>query len=117
MAVGDIKSNGQREVFFEMNGQLRSLFVRDNSVSADSIKFHPKAVKGLKGSIGAPMPGTVIEIKVKPGDLIKKGDALVVLSAMKMETVVKSPIEGKVTKVAIQNGQKLEGDDLLLEID
>ncbi len=44
-------------------------------MSADSIKFHPKAVKGMKGSIGAPMPGTVIEIKVKPGDLIKKGDA------------------------------------------
>ena len=117
LAVGDIKANGQREVFFEMNGQLRSLFVRDNSVSADSIKFHPKAVKGLKGSIGAPMPGTVIDIKVKPGDIIKKGDPLVVLSAMKMETVVKSPVEGKVTKIAIQNGQKLEGDDLLLEID
>ena len=69
--------------------QLRQ-FSWDNSVSADRIKFHPKAVKGIKGSIGAPMPGTVIEIKVKPGDLTKKGDALVVLSAMKMETVVKS---------------------------
>ena len=63
------------------------------------------------------MPGTVIDIKVKVGDVLKKGDPLVVLSAMKMETVVKSPFDGKITKLAIQNGQKLEGDDLLLEMD
>lgn len=111
-----MKNDAQREVFFELNGQLRSLFVKDKSATKD-IKFHPKAVKGQKGSIGAPMPGTVIDIKVKVGDILKKGDPLVVLSAMKMETVVKSPVDGKITKLAIQNGQKLEGDDLLLEMD
>ena len=116
MAIGDLKPNGEREVFFELNGQLRSLFIRDRAVQKD-VKLQPKAIKGQKGSIGAPMPGTVIDIKAKVGDLVKKGDTLVVLSAMKMETVVKSPVDGKVLKIAIQNGQKLEGDDLLVEID
>jgi len=116
LAVGELKKDGQREVFFELNGQLRSLFVRDKSASKD-VKIHPKAVKGQKGSIGAPMPGTVIDIKVKAGDTVKKGDTLVVLSAMKMETVVKSPVDGRIKSIAIQNGQKLEGDDLLFDID
>jgi pyruvate carboxylase len=115
LAIGELKG-GQREVFFELNGQLRSLFVRDKSVSKD-LAIQPKAVKGQKGSIGAPMPGTVIEIKVKEGDKVKKGDTLVVLSAMKMETVVKAPIDGKVKKVSIVSGQKIEGEDLLMEID
>jgi len=62
---------------------LRSLFVKDKSVLKD-FKSQPKAEKSKKGSLGAPMPGTVVEIKAKVGDLVKKGDALVVLSAMKM---------------------------------
>ncbi|RNA12573.1 pyruvate mitochondrial-like [Brachionus plicatilis] len=115
LAVGDLK-NGEREVFFELNGQLRSLLVKDKSVQKD-LKAQPKAVKGRKGSIGAPMPGTVIDVKCKEGDMVNKGDTLVVLSAMKMETVVKSPVSGKIVKLAVQNGQKLEGDDLLVEID
>ena len=57
------------------------------------------------------MPGTVIEVKVKVGDKVKKGDNLVVLSAMRMETVVKSPVSGKVKKVEVSNGKKLEGVD------
>lgn len=116
LAIGELKSGGEREVFFELNGQLRSLFVKDKSVQKD-LKIHPKAVQGQKGSIGAPMPGTVIDIKAKIGDVVKKGDPLVVLSAMKMETVVKSPVSGKVLKLAITNGQKLEAEDLLFEID
>lgn len=103
-------------MFFELNGQLRTMFVKDKTVRKD-LKVQPKAVKGQKGSIGAPMPGTIIDIKCRPGDLVKKGDTLVVLSAMKMETVVKSPVTGKVKKLAIEKGQKLEGDDLLMDID
>lgn len=108
--------NGEREVFFEMNGQLRTMIIKDKAVTKN-LKAQPKAVKSEKGSIGAPMPGTIIDIKVKDGDRVKKGDTLVVLSAMKMETVVKSPVSGKIKKLAIVNGQKLEGDDLLMDID
>lgn len=116
LAVGELKVGGEREVFFELNGQLRSIFVKDKAVQKD-LKAQPKAIKGQKGSVGAPMPGTVIDIKCKEGAIVKKGDPLVVLSAMKMETVVKSPIDGKVKKLSVINGQKLEGDDLLLEIE
>ena len=49
--------------------------------------------------------------------MVKKGQALVVISAMKMETVVSSPVAGKVKRVAVNTGQKIEGDDLLVEID
>ena len=59
----------------------------------------------------------MIDIKVKLGDLVKKGDPLIVLSAMKMETVVKSPADGKVTAILVSSGHKLEGDDLLLTIE
>lgn len=116
LAIGDLKSNGEREVFFELNGQLRSLFVKDKSAEKD-LKSHPKADMNVTGSVGAPMPGNVLEIKVKVGDKVQKGDPLVVLSAMKMETVVKSPASGVVKSIPIVNGQKLEGDDLLVSIE
>ena len=116
LAISEIRQGAQREVFFELNGQLRSIMIQDKSASKN-VKSHPKAVKSSKGSIGAPMPGTVIEVKVKVGDKVEKGANLLVLSAMKMETVVKSPVSGTVMKVEVAKGQKLEGDDLLVEID
>lgn len=60
------------------------------------------------------MPGSVIDIRVKEGDHVEKGQPLVVLSAMKMEMVVQSPRAGKVKKLEITNGMKLEGEDLIL---
>lgn len=114
--AADVTPAGEREVFFELNGQLRSVFVKDKSMSED-IVAQPKADKDVKGSVGAPMPGTVVDIKVKEGQEIKKGDALVVLSAMKMEMVVQAPVAGKVKKIYITKDMKLQGDDLLLEIE
>lgn len=63
------------------------------------------------------MPGQVIDIRVKVGDKVEKGQPLIVLSAMKMEMVVQSPKAGVVTKLEIQDGMKLEGDDLILIIE
>jgi pyruvate carboxylase len=63
------------------------------------------------------MPGVVLEIKVKAGDKVEQGQQLMVLSAMKMEMVVQSPVSGVVKNVAVEPGMKLEGDDLLVDIE
>ncbi|KAI5104376.1 pyruvate carboxylase, mitochondrial [Silurus meridionalis] len=115
LALGDLNKAGQREVFFELNGQLRSVLVKD-TVAMKEMHFHPKAIKDIKGQVGAPMPGKVVEVKVKQGDKVEKGQPLCVLSAMKMETVVNSPLAGTVTKVHVMTDSTLEGDDLILEI-
>ncbi|XP_041343579.1 pyruvate carboxylase, mitochondrial, partial [Pyrgilauda ruficollis] len=78
---------------------------------------HPKAEKGAKGQVGAPMPGEVVEVRVKEGATVAKGDPLCVLSAMKMETVVTAPVGGKVTKVHVRPGLSLEGEDLIVVIE
>lgn len=79
--------------------------------------MHPKAEKGIKGQVGAPMPGTIMEVKVKAGDTVEKGAPLIVISAMKMEMIVQAPVAGKVKSVDATVGMKLEGDDLLVTIE
>jgi pyruvate carboxylase len=116
LAKSDIKKNGEREVFFELNGQLRTVMVKDTEAMKE-IHVHPKALKGVKGSVGAPMPGEVLEIKVSVGDTVEKGQKLATLSAMKMEMVVQSPVSGTVKSISADKGMKLEGDDLLMDIE
>ncbi|KAB0800089.1 hypothetical protein PPYR_07969 [Photinus pyralis] len=112
----DLTESGEREVFFELNGTLRSVFVRDKEASKEII-VHPKAVKGDSKQVGAPMPGTVIDIRVKAGDKIEKGTPLVILSAMKMETVVQSPVAGVIKEIKIGMDMKLEAEDLLVVLE
>jgi pyruvate carboxylase len=81
------------------------------------IHVHPKAEKEIKGSVGAPMPGEVLDVKVKVGDKVEKGQPLAILSAMKMEMVVQSPISGVVKSISASKGMKLEGEDLLLTVE
>ncbi|KAM4721779.1 pyruvate carboxylase, mitochondrial [Rhinophrynus dorsalis] len=116
LALGDLNKAGQREVFFELNGQLRSVLVKDTQAMKE-MHFHPKALKDVKGQIGAPMPGKVIDIKVKEGSQIEKGEPLCVLSAMKMETLVNSPVSGIIKKIYVKPDMHLEGEDLILEIE
>ncbi|CAF1015861.1 unnamed protein product [Rotaria sordida] len=117
MGISDLLiTTGDREVFFQVNGQLRSMKIKDKAAIKDQ-KVHPKADKNNKNQIGAPMPGQVLDIKAKVGDTIKKGDTVAVLSAMKMETVVKSPMDGKVKQVHVNAGQQIHGDDLIIELE
>lgn len=74
-------------------------------------------MKGVKGSVGTPMPGTVIDVRVKVGDQVEKGQPLIVLSAMKMEMVVQSPVSGKVKRIVAEKEMKLDGDDLIMDIE
>lgn len=115
LAVGDIGDDGRREVFFELNGQLRSVRIMDEKAMKD-LKIHPKATSD-PGSLGAPMPGTVVNIRVKNGDKVEKGQPVLVLSAMKMEMIVTAPVAGTIKNISADVGMKLEGDDLLMEIE
>ena len=64
----DLTEAGEREVFFELNGQLRSVFIKDKSVAAE-MALHPKADRSVAGQVGAPMKGDVVEVKVGRGAL------------------------------------------------
>lgn len=139
LAVSETRTKtGEREVFFELNGQLRTILVKDKAVAKVVINYfkilnrnyisfiliflqtiisNPKAQKGVKGSVGAPMPGTIVDVRVKEGDKVQKGQPLIVLSAMKMEMVVQSPVNGTVKKIYGKKDMKLQGDDLIMDID
>ena len=69
------------------------------------------------GGLIAPMPGKVVDLKVKTGSKVKKGDTLVILEAMKMEHQVKAPEDGKITKILIKKDDQLENGALLMVLD
>lgn len=67
-------------------------------------------------AINAPMPGTIVDVKVVPGTRVKKGDALLILEAMKMENEVVSPVDGVVSQVFVIKGSSVATNDVLLAI-
>lgn len=70
---------------------------------------------GKVNEVKAPMPGMVLKIMVQEGDQVKKGDALLVLEAMKMENIIKSPGEGVIRKIAAVKGTAVEKNQLLIQ--
>lgn len=112
-AIGKLHDDGTRTVYFELNGNNRSVVVRDQSVQ-NSDAFREKADKGNAGHIGAPMPGKVLKVNVKAGDEVKAGDVLMVTEAMKMETNIKAKADGKVAEVKFKEGDKVEKEDLVI---
>jgi biotin carboxyl carrier protein len=73
------------------------------------------AAAGKLNHIKAPMPGLIIELKVKVGDVVKPGDQLLILEAMKMENILKSQGEGTVKNVKIKKGDTVEKGQVLVE--
>jgi pyruvate carboxylase len=116
LTVGEPHPDGNRTVFFELNGQPREVDVRDKSLGVTAVQ-RPKADPAKEGEIGAPLPGLITVVAVETGQPVKKGDRLVVIEAMKMQSTVYSPIGGKVAKLASQTGQQVEAKDLLMVIE
>lgn len=87
-----------------------------HSGGQDSAKTSkPSAKKGV-GFVKAPLPGTILELKIKVGDDVKVGDTLLIMEAMKMENNIKSDKAGKITAVKINNGDSVLEGDVLVEI-
>ncbi|RNC66634.1 MAG: pyruvate carboxylase [Desulfuromonadales bacterium] len=112
-AIGKVHPDGTRHIFFELNGQQRQVVVRDHSVQTDEVE-REKADKGNAKHIGAPMPGKVLKLTVKPGDAVKTGDVLMVTEAMKMETNIKAREDGIISEVKFKEGDKVEKEDLVI---
>ncbi len=105
--------DGTRTVFFELNGQPRSVRVPDRSQVA---KRPPqrKAEPGNPKQVGAPMPGTIATVGVAAGRKVARGDLLATLEAMKMETAVRAETDGEVAEVLVSPGQQVDAKDLLV---
>ena len=116
VAVGPLSSNGNKTVYFELNGQSREITVRDLSVKIATVQRR-KAQPDKLGQIGASMPGNVTKVLVKAGDTVKKGEHLLVTEAMKMETAIQAPENGVVKEVCVKAGDAIEPGDLLIELD
>lgn len=72
----------------------------------------PKSAK--KEGVKSPLPGVILEIKVKEGDTVKKGQTVVILEAMKMENNINAHKDGKITAINVKTGESvLEGTDLI----
>ena len=80
-------------------------------------KFNINQEEVIKGGLTAPMPGKVVEIKIKKGSNIKKGDTLVILEAMKMEHKVLAPDNGKIKEVLIKENDQVENGQTLVVLD
>jgi pyruvate carboxylase len=116
LTVGEPHPDGTRTVFFELNGQPREVTIRDRSLEVTE-KAKPKADPGVAGQIGAPIPGVVSTVAVELNQKIQKGDRLLVMEAMKMQSTVYSPVSGTVKAVLVHPGQQVESKDLLLIIE
>merc|ERR1719508_553195 len=111
----ELDADGNREVYFELNGQQRAITVKDEAATESHTK-RIKADSSIFGQVGAPMKGHVIDVKVFPGDHVEAGEVVVILSAMKMEMAVQSPVSGKVSATRVATGDKIDADDLMVEI-
>jgi pyruvate carboxylase len=116
LAVGPLSENtGQREVFYEMNGEVRQVTVVDQKASVENVS-RAKADPNDSSQVGAPMSGVLVELRVHEGSDVKKGDPLAVLSAMKMEMVISAPHNGKVSGLSVREGDSVDGSDLVCRI-
>ncbi|MEQ8271755.1 pyruvate carboxylase [Algiphilus sp.] len=108
----DSAEQGVVKLFFELNGQPRTVRIR--AEGAGPVEDVPVAEAGNPAHVGAPMPGMVATVSVQVGTKVRKGDALLSIEAMKMETQIRAERDGTVDSVHVQPGQTVNARDLLI---
>ena len=109
----DAPEDGQSKLFFELNGQPR--LIRIDRAGAVKLVIHLRAEDGNPQHVGAPMPGMVVTVAVKAGQKVEKGDPLVSIEAMKMETMIRAERKGTVAQTHVKPGAVISAKDLLIE--
>jgi len=115
LAIGEADDHGMRPVLATINGQMRQVMVRDESVKSTVVAAE-KADPGKRGQVAAPFAG-VVTLTVEAGQRVGEGQQVATIEAMKMEAAITSPVTGTVTRLAIAPSQAVEGGDLLVVIE
>ena len=113
LARSETDRKGECTVFFELNGQPRTVRVADSNAAAAGMAL-PKAEEGNPGHVGAPMPGMVVKVFFGAGEAVEEGDVLVAIEAMKMETVIRAERGGVVSEIVAPAGTTVDTKDLLV---
>ncbi|MGH3761166.1 pyruvate carboxylase [Actinophytocola sp.] len=111
-AIGEADERGMRNVLANLNGQLRTIQVRDRSVAAD-LPAAERADRSNPGHVAAPFAG-VVTPQVGEGDVVEAGATVATIEAMKMEASITAPRAGTVERLAISSVAQVEGGDLLV---
>ena len=111
----ELDDEGHARLFFELNGQSRVVRVPKAGVAA-SAQQKAKIEAGNASHIGAPMSGTIVTVSVKMGQPVKKGDPLVSIEAMKMESMLRAERDCVITAIHVKPGDAVAAKDLLLEL-
>ncbi|MBC7785626.1 MAG: pyruvate carboxylase [Burkholderiales bacterium] len=116
LTLSEPHDDGTRTVFFELNGQPREVRTIDRSLEG---KLHKQAKADPDNAhhVGAPMPGKISTVSVKPGQVVKEGEKLLSIEAMKMETAVYAPRAAAVTSVEVKLGTTVAAGDLLIVLE
>ncbi len=114
LAIGETDEEGSVRVFFELNGQPRSVKI-ENREAAATVARRPKADPANACHVSAPMPGMVASVAVSTGRPVVAGDLLMTIEAMKMETALHAERDGTVSALHVAPGQSVDAKDLLLE--
>ncbi|WP_458790053.1 pyruvate carboxylase [Yoonia sp. MH D7] len=115
-AVSEINEDGEVKVFFELNGQPRTIRVMNRAVTATKVS-RLKAEAGNENHIGAPMPGVVATVAAAVGKKVKEGDLLLTIEAMKMETGIHAERDAVIKAVHVQAGSQIDAKDLMIELE
>jgi pyruvate carboxylase len=113
--VGPVDADGRRTLLFELNGLPREAAIVDRSVQAKT-KAREKADPANPLHVGAPIPGLVTALAVSIGHKVAKGDKLMTLEAMKMQTTIYAPADGVVEDIGAKVGDTVESKDLLMKL-
>ena len=113
--IGEPDIDGNRVLFFNLNGQRREVLVKDASIKS-AVQVKQKAEPTNKEQIGATMSGSVLQVLVKRGDKVEKGQPLLITEAMKMETTIEARFAGTVDHIYVEEGEAISSGDLLLEV-
>ncbi|BCU70443.1 biotin/lipoyl-containing protein [Stygiolobus caldivivus] len=120
------------ELLFKINGEVHRVYFDKGFIIIDDETFFKvdrvsesaveegksleELIRGKEGEVLSPMQGRIVQVRVKEGDVVNKGQPLLSIEAMKSETVISAPVSGTVQKIMVKAGQGVKKGDLLLII-